>query len=216
MSDKLIARILPWESPEGKPCFLSARNSGGVLARIADEIEAAQTRNGVEVLTGAKAVLADSGAESGQLRFALARVVESLRDVLRVAHSRGARLTLSAREELQHGGIDITTEVERIMTAFEHPTGTFVVDLLTGRVGQVMDLLAGLQHLRPINGGTEWSRRPEDLRLATPDEVRKAAERCDECTRIKGDYKDAFNQGKIDMAVECTELMGCHLREAHS
>ncbi|MEG3631993.1 hypothetical protein [Streptomyces poriticola] len=41
---------------------------------------------------GAEAVLEDSRAGERALRFALRRVVESLRDVLRIAVSRGTRI----------------------------------------------------------------------------------------------------------------------------
>ncbi|WP_405849187.1 hypothetical protein OG211_18325 [Streptomyces niveus] len=88
-------RLLPWTSPEGKPCFLSAGSDGGVLSRLADSVEAAQTSTGTEVLGGAKAVLADPKVGDRELRFALARVTEVLGDVLRVAESRGARLSVS-------------------------------------------------------------------------------------------------------------------------
>ncbi|MFC8829365.1 hypothetical protein ACFT9I_28920 [Streptomyces sp. NPDC057137] len=85
-------RLLPWNTLDGKPCYLSADGSGGVVSRLADEVEEAQTESGSEVLGGAKAVLADANAGTRELRFALARATESLGDVLRVAESRGARL----------------------------------------------------------------------------------------------------------------------------
>ncbi|MEU7132955.1 GntR family transcriptional regulator [Streptomyces sp. NPDC046261] len=85
-------RRLPWDTADGKPCFLSTAAEGGVLSRIADDVEAEQTDTAAEVLAGAKTVLADSQAATHKLRFALARVTESLGDVLRVAQSRGARL----------------------------------------------------------------------------------------------------------------------------
>lgn len=87
-------RLLPWTTPEGKPCFLSADSGEGVLSRLADSVEEAQTSTGTEVLGGAKAVLADPKVGDRELRFALARVTEVLSDVLRVAESRGARLSV--------------------------------------------------------------------------------------------------------------------------
>lgn len=92
-------RLLPWATPEGKPCFLSPDSAGGVLSRLADEMETAQTNAAGEVLEGAKAVLGDPNADSRELRFALARVNEVLADVLRVAQSRGARLPAPDYEE---------------------------------------------------------------------------------------------------------------------
>lgn len=83
-------RLLPWTTPDGKPCFLSAGAEAGILSRLADNVEAAQTSSGVAVLGGAKAVLANPKTGTRELRFALTRVTESLGDVLRVAESRGA------------------------------------------------------------------------------------------------------------------------------
>ncbi|CAL9501055.1 hypothetical protein SUDANB176_03443 [Streptomyces sp. enrichment culture] len=90
-------RLLPWTTPEGKPCFLSTDSDRSLLSRIADDVEAAQLRSGEEVLGGARAVLADGRADEHAVRFALVRAVECLEDVLRVAVSRGQRI--SPREE---------------------------------------------------------------------------------------------------------------------
>ncbi|MFD4118444.1 hypothetical protein ACFWSJ_34010 [Streptomyces niveus] len=91
-------RLLPWATPEGKPCFLSADRDGGVLSKLADSVEVAQTNTGTEVLGGVRAVLADPKVGDRELRFALARVTEALGDVLRVAESRGARLPASGQD----------------------------------------------------------------------------------------------------------------------
>ncbi|MFI6084605.1 hypothetical protein ACIBBB_27135 [Streptomyces sp. NPDC051217] len=95
----LALRLLPWNTLDGKPCYLSADGTGGVVSRLADEVEEAQTESGSEVLGGAKAVLADANAGTRELRFALARVTESLGDVLRVAESRGARLPIPYEDD---------------------------------------------------------------------------------------------------------------------
>lgn len=96
-------RLLPWTTPDGKPCFLSSGASGGVISRLADSVEASQTSTGVEVVGGAKAVLADPKVGTRELRFALARVTEVLGDVLRVAESRGARLPAPDEDEGDEG-----------------------------------------------------------------------------------------------------------------
>ncbi|CAL9305871.1 hypothetical protein [Streptomyces sp. SudanB182_2057] len=85
-------RLLPWTSPEGKPCYLSTDDDGSRLSRLADDVEAAQLRSGEQVLAGARAVLADRAAGERAVRFALTRAGESLEEVLRIAHSRGARI----------------------------------------------------------------------------------------------------------------------------
>ncbi|MEV5434904.1 hypothetical protein AB0K80_02550 [Streptomyces sp. NPDC052682] len=85
-------RLLPWTSPDGKPCYLSTDNPRSLLSRLADDIEAAHLRSAAQVLEGSRAVLADAKAGERAVRFALTRAAESLEDVLRVAVSRGARL----------------------------------------------------------------------------------------------------------------------------
>nr|WP_237519907.1 hypothetical protein [Streptomyces sp. HUCO-GS316] len=83
---------MPWTTPEGKPCYLSADSDHSRLSLIADDVEAAQLDPGQQVLEGARAVLADARAGEPAVRFALTRAMESLADVLRIAVSRGARM----------------------------------------------------------------------------------------------------------------------------
>ncbi|MGC5363766.1 hypothetical protein ACPXCE_19150 [Streptomyces sp. DT24] len=85
-------RLLPWPGPEGKPCYLSTNDPDSRLSVLADEVEDDQLDCAGDVLGGASAVLADEAAGETAVRFALTRTTESLRDVLRVAHSRGGRL----------------------------------------------------------------------------------------------------------------------------
>ncbi|MEU9898733.1 hypothetical protein ACIBCS_07865 [Streptomyces phaeochromogenes] len=91
-------RLLPWTTPEGKPCYLSTDSEESRLSRLADDLEAAQLDSGEQVLTGARAVLADTEAGERAVRFALTRAVECLGDVLRVAVSRGARIGVGKDE----------------------------------------------------------------------------------------------------------------------
>ncbi|MFC7263797.1 hypothetical protein [Streptomyces lutosisoli] len=86
-------RLLPWTTPEGKPCYLSTNGGGDSrLSLLADDIEAAQLDSGEQVLAGARSVLADPKTGERAVRFALTRATESLEDVLRVAVSRGGRI----------------------------------------------------------------------------------------------------------------------------
>ncbi|GAA3833089.1 hypothetical protein GCM10023083_76910 [Streptomyces phyllanthi] len=64
-------------------------------------VEAAQLRSGEEVFAGARAVLADSKAGERAVRFALTRATESLREVIRIAVSRGERI--GARDAFRRG-----------------------------------------------------------------------------------------------------------------
>ncbi|WP_234365482.1 hypothetical protein [Streptomyces sp. RTd22] len=61
-------------------------------SRLADEMEAVQLRMGTELLGHADALLGNPKAGAGELRFLANRLVEALRDALRVADSRGRRL----------------------------------------------------------------------------------------------------------------------------
>ncbi|MEU2714740.1 hypothetical protein [Streptomyces sp. NPDC007205] len=101
-------RLLPWETETGKPCFLSTNGTTGVLARIADEIEADQLRDGADVLKGAQAVLDDHKAGEYAVRLALRAATQCLGDVLRIADSRGARLPrlVDADDRDQDDGAD--------------------------------------------------------------------------------------------------------------
>ncbi|WP_155058924.1 hypothetical protein [Streptomyces blattellae] len=92
-------RLLPWTSPEGKPCYLSADSGHSRLSLLADDVEAAQLSSGEQVLAGARAVLADRTAGERAARFALTRAAECLEDVLRIAVSRGERIPGSELEE---------------------------------------------------------------------------------------------------------------------
>ncbi|MEW2029681.1 hypothetical protein AB0901_04020 [Streptomyces roseifaciens] len=87
-------RLLPWESPGDKPCFLSTGDGRGVMSRYADGVEAEQLANGAAVLADAEKMLADPAACRYHLRLTLREAADSLSDVLRVAESRGARLSL--------------------------------------------------------------------------------------------------------------------------
>lgn len=84
-------RLLPWSSPEGRPCYVSGDGTGYV-SRLADEMEAVQLSMCVELLDHADDMIADRDTTGDQLRFLAARMAESLRDVHRVARSRGLRL----------------------------------------------------------------------------------------------------------------------------
>ncbi|MFJ7997398.1 hypothetical protein ACIQ7D_09665 [Streptomyces sp. NPDC096310] len=84
-------RLLPWSGEDGKPCYL-AGGGNGYISRMADEMEDAQLDMAAEILGHAADMLADSKTSSVQLRFLVARMSEALRDVCRVAESRGARI----------------------------------------------------------------------------------------------------------------------------
>ncbi|MBA2807305.1 hypothetical protein E0500_007635 [Streptomyces sp. KM273126] len=85
-------RLLPWPSPDGKPCYLVTDNGGSYLSRLADDLEAVQLAIGTDVLGLARKVLDDPASPYTEVRYAGLRLAECLTDALRVAESRGMRL----------------------------------------------------------------------------------------------------------------------------
>lgn len=88
-------RLLPWSGPEGKPCFLSTDDRDGYMSRLADNIESVQLGTAAELLKQAAETLADEHACPEGMRLLAKELAEALRDVLRVATSRGHLLEVS-------------------------------------------------------------------------------------------------------------------------
>lgn len=88
-------RLLPWSGPDGKPCYLSTDDSGGYISRLADNIEAVQLGMATDLVEQVTAVLGDRGAGPEDLHRMLTELTGALRDVLRVATSRGHLLAAS-------------------------------------------------------------------------------------------------------------------------
>jgi hypothetical protein len=84
-------RLLPWTGPEGKPCYLYG-DGAGYVSRLADQIESVQLGMADGLLDHADELLAERRLTGEELRYLARRLSESLRDVKRVAESRGARL----------------------------------------------------------------------------------------------------------------------------
>ncbi|MGW0184199.1 hypothetical protein ACWDV7_00335 [Streptomyces sp. NPDC003362] len=96
MSDGTTSpRLLPWTGAEGKRCLL-VTDGTGPLSRLADTVERVQLEMALGLLDHAADILADRRVTPAQLRFTLARMHEALRDVHRIAESRGARLSAPA------------------------------------------------------------------------------------------------------------------------
>ncbi|MEU2827305.1 hypothetical protein ABZ667_01335 [Streptomyces lavendulae] len=106
MDSPTTLRLLPWPSPEGKPCYLATDANGGYLSRLSDEAEAEQIATGTEVLTHAHEVLRDPLAPRSEVHYTAIRLAECLTDALRVAESRGLRLPLPEDAEEAVDGVD--------------------------------------------------------------------------------------------------------------
>ncbi|MFD8325153.1 hypothetical protein [Streptomyces lydicus] len=74
---------------------MSTESSGGYLSRLADHTEAVQLEMAAELVEQAVEVLDDEGMEPNELRLLAMDMTEALRDVRRVAISRGHRLPVS-------------------------------------------------------------------------------------------------------------------------
>ncbi|MFE9092647.1 hypothetical protein [Streptomyces sp. NPDC007264] len=84
-------RLLPWVGPEGKPCYLNTDDPEGYMSRLADHIEAMQLGMASELLEQALPVLDDETTSGEELSLLAGQLAGALRDVLRVATSRGHR-----------------------------------------------------------------------------------------------------------------------------
>jgi hypothetical protein len=69
------------------------------VSRLADETEARQLAEGLDVLGGARRVLDDPLSPNAEVRCTAIRLTECLADVLRVAESRGRRLPAAEHGE---------------------------------------------------------------------------------------------------------------------
>ncbi|GFE14981.1 hypothetical protein Sgleb_30280 [Streptomyces glebosus] len=88
---RTVARLLPWSSAHGNPCYLLGDGTGHV-SRVADDIECLQLGMADDLIGHADELLACQGASDRELRFLARGLTDCLRDVRRVAESRGARL----------------------------------------------------------------------------------------------------------------------------
>ncbi len=95
-------RLLPWSGLDGKPCYLSTGDEDSRLSRLADKTEALQLDLASELVSHAGEVLGDEAIELKELRQLASDLTQALKDVVRVATSRGhrlpARTSLSANE----------------------------------------------------------------------------------------------------------------------
>ncbi|AOT58942.1 MULTISPECIES: hypothetical protein [Streptomyces] len=93
-------RLLPWSGPGGKPCYLSTDDRDSYMSRLADNIEAVQLGTAADLLDEAEETLGAGEAGTEALRHLAQELTRTLRDVLRVATSRGHRLTATEPHHL--------------------------------------------------------------------------------------------------------------------
>lgn len=82
-------RLLPWSGPGNKPCYLSTDDPDGYMSRLADGIEAIQLGTAADLLEEAADVLDNQETSLTEMRCLVKELTGALRDVYRVATSRG-------------------------------------------------------------------------------------------------------------------------------
>lgn len=92
-------RLLPWTTPDGKPCYLSPSPEGSRISRRADQIEAEQIKTARQVLVIAKVLLNDPTTPKRELRFVGQQLSACLNDAVRIAKSRGELLEPAEADE---------------------------------------------------------------------------------------------------------------------
>jgi hypothetical protein len=90
-------RLLPWSNGDGRPCYLMGAGSSRV-SRVADDVERDQLARAADLLDQSADLLAGRRVSASRARSLAACLARSLRDVHRVAESRGARLLPQADE----------------------------------------------------------------------------------------------------------------------
>lgn len=82
-------RLLPWSGPGDKPCYLSTDDPDGYMSRLADNLEAIQLGTASELLEEASEALGNQDTSLDEVRCLVRELTWALRDILRVATSRG-------------------------------------------------------------------------------------------------------------------------------
>ncbi|MCT2541620.1 hypothetical protein [Streptomyces atratus] len=92
-------RLLPWSGPGEKPCYLSTDDPDGYMSRLADNIEAVQLGTASELLEEASEALDNQDTSLEEMRCLVRELTGALRDIFRVATSRGHLLAASDTRE---------------------------------------------------------------------------------------------------------------------
>ncbi|MFI1843306.1 hypothetical protein ACH439_14400 [Streptomyces microflavus] len=82
-------RLLPWSGPGDKPCYLSTDDPDGYMSRLADNIEAVQLGTAKALLDDASETVDNQDTSLDEMRCLVTELTGALRDVCRVATSRG-------------------------------------------------------------------------------------------------------------------------------
>ncbi|MFD7715435.1 hypothetical protein [Streptomyces sp. NPDC059814] len=92
-------RLLPWSGPGDKPCYLSTDDPDGYMSRLADSVEAVQLDTASALLVDASEAAYNQETSLDEMRCLVKELTGALRDIFRVATSRGhLRATSDSRE----------------------------------------------------------------------------------------------------------------------
>ncbi|MEU5554566.1 hypothetical protein AB0H47_00340 [Streptomyces globisporus] len=92
-------RLLPWSGPGDKPCYLSTDDPDSYMSRLADNIEAIQLSTASALLEEGTEALDDRHTSLDEMRCLVKELTGALRDIFRIATSRGHLLTASDPRE---------------------------------------------------------------------------------------------------------------------
>ncbi|MFD8966353.1 hypothetical protein ACFV0C_15340 [Streptomyces sp. NPDC059568] len=92
-------RLLPWTTASGAPCYLSAAGPGSRMSRMADDVEEELLISAEWLLDDTEPLLTAPPADAQELIRLSASLAVALRNILRIADSRGARLPQAGTEE---------------------------------------------------------------------------------------------------------------------
>lgn len=109
-----MRRLLPWTGEGGKPSYLIAGDEESFVARLADNLEAVQLGMAEDLVRYVDTLMSQDKPSEVELRSAVVTLVQALRDVQRVAESRGARLPVPDDDDVsEEAAAAVAREVQR-------------------------------------------------------------------------------------------------------
>jgi hypothetical protein len=123
------ARLLPWTGEDGKPCYLHTGEGGSsFMSHLADAMEATQVELAGQLIGHVDTLMAAGASSETELRHLVSYLRASLRDVIRVAESRGDRLP---RQDHSKDDDELYCTVQAIIEREISMPWTVIADALT-------------------------------------------------------------------------------------
>jgi hypothetical protein len=122
-------RLLPWPREDGKSCYLSPGEGGSsFVTHLADAMEVTQVELAEQLLGHVDTLVSAGVSSESELRQLVSYLCMSLRDVVRVAESRGARLP---RRDHDKDDDELYSTVQAIIEREITMPWTVIADALT-------------------------------------------------------------------------------------